>query len=70
MIKEARFISIWDGECVETACKVNIDTKQVFDIEQSNYTPNGICGGEYVDIDGQEYEVYAEHIAGNDEYWY
>ena len=70
MIIEARFISIWNGERIETACKVNADTKQVFDIEQSNYMPDGICEGEYIEIDGQEYEVYSEDNAGDSEYWY
>lgn len=70
MIKEAKFISIWDGERIETACKVNTDTKQVFDIELSNYTPDGICEDEYIEIDGQEYEVYSKDIAVGNEYWY
>ncbi len=70
MIKEARFISIWDGEHIETACKVDTDTKEVFDIEQSDYTPEGICEGEYIVIDGREYEVFTEDNAGDNEYWY
>lgn len=69
MIIAATYISIWDNERIETACKVNTDTKEVFDIEQSNYTPNGICEGELVEVYGQEYEVYQENIAGDNEYW-
>lgn len=68
-IKNARYISIWDDERIETACKVNTDTKEVFDIEQANYTPDGVCEGEYVEIDGREFEVYSEDIAGDGEYW-
>lgn len=68
-IKNARYISIWGDERIETACKVNTDTKKVFDIEQSNYTPDGVCEGEYVEIDGREFEVYSEDIAGDGEYW-
>ncbi len=68
-IKYATYISIWDGECIETACKVNSETKEVFDIEQSGYTPDGVCEGEYVEIDGQEFEVYPENLVGDNEYW-
>lgn len=68
-IKEATYISIWDGERIETSCKVNTDTREVFDIEQSNYTPDGICEGEYVEVDGKEYEVIVKCDAGDGEYW-
>lgn len=35
-VRVARFCSVWDGGIVvETECKVNIKTREVFDIEQS-----------------------------------
>lgn len=70
MIKEAKFISIWnDGDRILTSCKVNTETREVFDIEQSNYTPDGVLDYECVEIDGQEYEVLPQDEANN-EYWY
>ena len=34
MIKEATFESYWDGGiCVSSSCKVNMETKEVFEIE-------------------------------------
>lgn len=67
--KNATYISIWDGERIETACKVNTETKEVFDIEQSNYIPDGVCEGEYIEINGQEFEVFSENLVGDNEYW-
>lgn len=69
MIKEVKYISIWDGDRIETFCKVNTDTKEVFDIEQSNYIPDGICEGEYVEIDEKEYEVIVYDDAEDGDYW-
>lgn len=69
MIKEAKYISIWDGDRIETFCKVNTDTREVFDIEQSHYTPGGFCEGEYVEIDGKEHEVFVYGDEGDNEYW-
>ena len=69
MIKEAKYISIWNGERIESTCRANTDTKEVFNIEQSNYTPDSFCEGEYVEIDGEEYEVFVKDDAGDGEYW-
>lgn len=69
MIIEANYISIWNDERIETTCKVNTDTKEVFDIELSSYIPGGICNGEYVEIDGEEYEVFIKDDAGYGDYW-
>jgi hypothetical protein len=66
---KAKFISIWDGEEIETDCMVNLYTKEVYDIQQSNYTPDGICEGEYVEIDGERYEVIADGKY-TENYWY
>lgn len=69
-IVKAMYISEWtSGERIETPCKVNTDTKEVFDIVQSNCSPDGVCEAEYVEIGGQEFEVYSEDIAGDGEFW-
>ena len=78
MIKDATFVSVWDdGFEVETDCKVNTDTNEVFDIEMVDV--NGldleILDMEYIIIDGNEYDVYPitdcvpDELA-DDEYWY
>lgn len=78
MIKDATFVSVWDdGFEVETDCKVNTDTNEVFDIETADVDELDleILDREYIVIDGNEYDVY--HIAdcipdelADDEYWY
>ena len=36
MIKDATFTSVWDGGTeITTNCKVNVDTREIFDIEQA-----------------------------------
>lgn len=68
MIKDATFTSVWDGDTeITTSCKVNMDTKKVFDIEISEaadyvYT---LCE-EYITIDGTDYKVVFEDDYG----WY
>lgn len=70
MIKNATFTSVWDGGYeVTTSCKVNMETKEIFDIEISdvNIELLEILDKEYVTIDGVNY------TASNDkdtEYWY
>lgn len=63
MIKNAIFVSVWDG-CefeVATSCKVNTDTKEVFDIEMSDVDADlDILEKEYITIDGENYEVAFE----------
>lgn len=69
-IIEAMYISEWtSGERIETPCKVNTDTKEVFDITQSSCVPDGVCEAEYVEIDRQEFPVYLEDSAGDGEFW-
>lgn len=78
MIKDATFVSVWaDGFEVETDCKVNTDTNEVFDIEMVDV--NGldleILDMEYIIIDGNNYNVYDvtdDFIQHDDcnEYWY
>lgn len=78
MIKDATFVSVWDdGFEVETDCKVNTDTNEVFDIETADVDELDleILDREYIVIDGNEYDVYpiADCIPdelADDEYWY
>lgn len=61
MVKDAIFCSVWDGGsiAIESACKVNMDTKEVFDIEKKDVDNLDIdvLDEEYVMIDGEEYSV-------------
>lgn len=71
MIKNGTFTSVWDGDFeVTTKCKVNMETKEVFDIEVSEDTADLVndLNYEYVTIDGEKHFVsYKEE---GTEYWY
>lgn len=64
-IKNATFISVWNGNEfeVETSCKVNISTREVFDIEVSDADADMLHTLEYecVAIDGIEYDVVPQY---------
>lgn len=69
-IRYATFTSIWDGGlAITTSCKINMDTKQVFDIEIADVDPATleVLEYEYVTIDGCDYSVSRDE---NTEYWY
>lgn len=67
MIKNATYTSVWDGGYeVTTNCKVNMGTKEVFDIETVDVDVD-ILEYEYATIDGKEYPVSND---GDSEYWY
>lgn len=71
MIKNGTFTSVWDGGYeVTTNCKVDTETKEVFDIEISVGTEDLVneLDYEYVTIDGKEYSVSNDNE--NTEYWY
>lgn len=61
-IMEVCYISVWDsGRSIEGRCKVNIDTRQVFDIERFDVSDVGILKDERIRFaDGSEHHVYAE----------
>jgi hypothetical protein len=69
MIKDATFTSIWDGDTViTTACKVNTETKEVFDVEMAEVDESlDLLDTEYVTIDDNDYPVSDD---GSTEYWY
>ena len=53
-VRVAHFCSVWDGGIkVETECKVNIKTREVFDIEQSGIDADllEVLDEEYIIID-------------------
>ena len=71
MVKNATFTSVWDGGYeVTTNCKVNMETKEVFDIEISEGTEDFVneLDKEFVTIDELDYPVSSEREYT--EYWY
>lgn len=76
MIKNATFTSVWDGGYeVTTDCKVNMETREVFDVEVSN--DDNIEGlnsldYEYITIDGEEFDVLNKDLndVGVTDFWY
>lgn len=78
-IKNATFISVWNGNEfeVETSCKVNMDTREVFDIEVSDTDADMLhtLDYEYVAIDGIEYDVvpqdeFDDYDEEDEMFWY
>lgn len=76
LIKEATFTSVWDEgsrDCQEitASCKVNMETKEVFDIETVNVDDLDldILSREYVTIDGKKYSI-ARKGEEEAEFWY
>lgn len=71
MIKNAKFVSVWDGDTnVITSCKVNMETKEVFDIERADkegLATLNTLDAEYIDIDGEIHPVSANKA--ETEYW-
>ena len=57
MIKNATFTSVWDdGYEVITNCKVNMETKEIFDIKSVDIDVD-ILKEEYVTINDKKYSV-------------
>lgn len=69
MIKNATFTSVWDGGYeVTTNCKVNTETREVFDIEIAEVDDSlDILEAEFVTINGVDYAVSNDDMT---EYWY
>jgi hypothetical protein len=69
MIKNATFTSVWDGGYeVTTNCKVNTETKEVFDVEIAEVDDSlDILEAEFVTIDGVDYPVSNDCTT---DYWY
>ena len=72
-IVEATFITVWDDTLrVSTTCNVNMDTKEVTDIEPAEVFNVNTCTGQYVEIDDISYPVYeaGDIPVGENEFWY
>lgn len=73
MVEDATFTSVWDGgHEVTTSCKVNMETKEVFDIGMVSVEGSDvdILDREYVTIDGKEYSVSDALSSKDTEFWY
>lgn len=74
MIKNGTFTSVWDGGYeVTTNCKINMETKEVFDIEKIEVNEElEHLDSEYVTIDGKNYPIFnldTDNLE-DDEFWY
>lgn len=74
-IRKAIYTSVWDkGIKITTNCKVNMETKEVFDIEisdEDDIESLDILRSEYITIDGINYNVgNAEKGVSETDYWY
>lgn len=74
MIVEAVYTSVWDDDVeIDSNCKVNLDTREVFDIEMIDVEEYDVdsCTGEYITLaDGSKYGVYHKGNAEENDYWY
>ena len=59
-IVEAQFVSCWeDGEAITTSCKVNLDTREITEIEANDGSvDHGFCVEENVIIEDEEFPVW------------
>ena len=77
MIKNATFTSVWDGGYeVATNCKVDTETREVFDIEVNDNADDieGLNNLDYehITIDGEEFDVINKDLndVGVTDFWY
>lgn len=72
MIKDTVLIAIYDGtQQVKMECKLNTDTKEVFDIKVPDVVNNFDCFmGFYFNVNGALYPIESKHDAKENEYWY
>lgn len=72
-IINATSVSVWDGgTAIETECKINTSTREVFDIITVEADVDTF-ERQYVVIDGQEYDVVCVDESGEvgeREYWF
>lgn len=60
MIVDAEFTSVWDGGfAITTNCKVNLETREVFDIERDETYADAVdvLDKEYITINGENFPV-------------
>ena len=75
MIVDGIYVSLWDGGNIrlESSCKVNLETKEVFDIEPAFDVDVDSLDEEFVEINGQKHRTCNRFVYdGNDKdlYWY
>ena len=72
MIKNATFTSVWDGGYeVTTDCKVDMETRMVFDIELIEVDESlEHLDREYITIDGEEFDVFSVDEVEDGNFWY
>nr|DAG49273.1 MAG TPA: hypothetical protein [Caudoviricetes sp.] len=80
IVKNGLFTSVWDGGFeITTKCKVNTETKEIFDIEVSESTADAVneLDEEYVTIDGIDYRAVTAEYANlypeemdDETFWY
>lgn len=72
MIKNATFTSVWDGGYeVTTNCKVDMETREVFDIEMREVDESlEHLDNEYITIDGNNFDVFSIDEVEDANFWY
>ena len=73
VIVPAKFVSVWDGgTLIEAGCKVNLKTKEVFDIEVVEDVADMLdtLDEEYIVLPGVKETVFPQDERENGEYWY
>lgn len=73
MIVSGFYVSVWDDSIkLTTPCKINFDTREVFDIEQVDIEGIDVLTDEYLLDSDQKYfaQVYQKDEAEENDYWY
>lgn len=72
MIKNATFTSVWDGGYeVTTNCKVDMETREVFDIEMREVDESlEHLDNEYITIDDNNFDVFSIDEVEDMNFWY
>ena len=72
MIKNATFTSVWDGGYeVTTNCKVDMETREVFDIEMREVDESlEHLDNEYITIDDNNFDVFSIDEVEDANFWY
>lgn len=71
VIKDAEFISVWDGgNEITTPCKVNTVSKEIFDLKSVDAAAD-ILEREYIRLDGSEYKAVSQDERDDpNQFWY
>ena len=72
MIKNATFTSVWDGGYeVTTNCKVDMETREVFDIEMREVDESlEHLDNEYITINEESFDVFSVDEVEDANFWY